>query len=108
MDSHLIQQREMEIGERRALFVLDVPPAPHAARRSTSDQNRQVLMVVQTRIAHSTSVQIDGVVEQRSVAVRSGFQFLEELGEEQHMERIDLRNLRELVRTVAVMTRRVV
>src|SRR5215510_12324260 len=97
MDAHVVQQREMKIGQRCALFVLDVPPTPHPTRRATRDQNRQVLMVVQTRVAHSTSVQIDGVVEQRSVAVWSGFQLLEELREEQHMERIDLRDLRELV-----------
>src|SRR5262245_66232348 len=95
----------MEIGQRRALFVLDVPPTPHAARRSTRDQNRKVLVVVQTRVTHPASVQVDSVVQQRSVAVWCGLQFLEELREEQHVERIDLCNLRELVGTVAVMTR---
>ena len=64
MDSYPVQQREMEIGQRRALFVLDVPPTPHAARRATRDQNGKVLMVVQTGVAHPASVQVDRVVEQ--------------------------------------------
>src|SRR5215813_13970615 len=105
MDSRVIQQREMEIGQRRALFVLNVPPTLHAERSATRDQNGKVLMVVQTRVAHPAAVQVDGVVEQRSVSIRSGFRFLEELREQQHVERIDLRNFRELVGTVAVMTR---
>src|SRR5262245_36970720 len=95
----------MEVGQRSSLFVLNVPPTSHATRSTTRDENRKVLVVVQARVAHPASVQIHGVVEQRSVAVRCGLQFLEELREEQHVKRIDLRNLRELVWTVAVMTR---
>ena len=94
----------MEIGQGRAALVLDVPATPHAARGAARDQNGKVLMVVDTGVAHPASVQIDGVIEQRAVAVRSDFQLLEKLREQQHVERIDLGNLRELLRIVAVMT----
>ena len=46
MNSHPIEQREMEIGQRRAIFALDVPATPHAARGATGDQNGQVVVVV--------------------------------------------------------------
>ena len=45
------------------------------------------------------------LIEQRAVAVRRGFQLLEKLREQRHVERVDLGNLRELLRIVAVMTR---
>src|SRR5437016_3356111 len=62
-------------------------------------------MVVDTRVAHPASVQVDGVIEQRTVAVGSGFQFLEKLREQRHVERVDLGDFGELFRIVAMMTR---
>ena len=94
----------MEVGQRRAALVLDVPATPHAGRRAARDQNGKVLMVVHAGVAHPASVQVDRVIEQRAVAVGRGFQLLEKLREQRHVERVDLGNLRELFRIVAVMT----
>src|ERR671924_261578 len=58
-DPDPIEQREMEVGERRAGLVLDMTATLHSARRSTRDQNRQVVMVVDAGVAQSASVQVD-------------------------------------------------
>src|SRR6185295_5934770 len=64
------------------------------------------LMVVQAGIPHPASIQVNSVVEQRAITIGSGLQFLEKLPEERHVKRIDLGNLQELLRIVAVMTDR--
>src|SRR5713101_2918651 len=83
---------------------MDVPATPHAARGPACNQNWKILMIVQAGVAHPASVQVNGVVEQGAVAVGSGLQLLEKPREQRHVERIDLGNLRELFRIVAVMT----
>ena len=94
----------MEIREGCPILVLDVPPTSQAGCGAACDQNREVHVVVQAGVAHPASVQVDRIVEQRAVAVRSGLQFLEELREERDMERVDLRDLLDLFRISAVVT----
>src|SRR5437667_6645678 len=108
MHPHAIEQREVEICQRRAILVPDVTATPHSGRSATRDQNWKVLMVVNTGVAQPASVQVHRVIEQRAVAVGSGFQFLEKLRKERYVERIDLGNLEELFRIVAMMTRGIV
>src|SRR6266850_8283438 len=103
MHSRPVEQREVEIGQRRAILVPDVPATLYAARGATRDENWKVLMVVNTGIAQPASVHVDGIIEQRAVSVGSGLQFLQKVREQRHVERIDLGNFRELFRIVAVM-----
>ena len=105
MHPHAIEQREVEICQRRAILVPDVTATPHSGRSATRDQNWKVLMVVNTGVAQPASVQVHRVIEQRAVAVGSGFQFLQKVREQRHVERIDLGNFEELLRIVAMMTR---
>src|SRR5712691_7224807 len=105
MNSCTVEQCEVEISQRRSILVPDVPASLHAARSATRDQNRKVLMIVNTGVAQPASVQVDGVIEQRAVAVGGGLQFLEKIREQRHVERIDLGNFGELFRIVAMMTR---
>src|SRR5437867_11401308 len=100
-----IEQREVEVCQRAALLVPDVTATLHAGPSATRDQNWKVLMVVNTGVAQPASVQVHRVIEQRAVAVGSGFQFLEKICEQRYVERIDLGNFRELFRIVAMMTR---
>ena len=48
------------------------------------------------------------MVEQRAVAFRRGLQLLQEVGEQRHVERVDLGHLRDLLRIVAVVRERMV
>src|SRR6266516_243133 len=105
MDPHAVEQREVEVCQRSAILVPDVTATPHAGRSATSDQNWKVLVVVNTGVAQPASVQVHRVIEQRAVAVGSGFQFLEKLRKQRYVERIDLGNLEKLFRIVAMMTR---
>ena len=107
-DADAVQQRHVEIRQGRPVLVFDVPPTLQAGRGAAGDQNREVHVVVQTRVAHPASVQEHGVVEQRALAVRRGLQLPEEIGEQRHMERADLGDLLDLHRIVAVMAGRMV
>ena len=49
---------------------------------------------------------IGGVVEQRAVAIRSGFQLFEERGEQLDVEAVDLRHLLDEIRMAAMMSER--
>ena len=49
------------------------------------------LRQVQVRVAHAGAVEQQRVVEQRAVAVRRRLQLLEEVGEQLHVERVELR-----------------
>ena len=103
VDAGFVEQRQVEIGERGRFGELDVTPASHSAGRATGDQDRQVRMVMDVGIADAAAVEIERMVEQGAVPFRRGLQFPEELGEQRHMELIDLRHARDLFRIVAVM-----
>ena len=68
----------MQVRQRRSLFVFDMPAALQAGRGAACDQDRKILVIVQAGIAHPASVQADGVIEERTVAVGSGLQLLED------------------------------
>src|SRR5882672_10870163 len=105
MDADAIEQRQVNIGQRHGLVVLEMPAAPQARRGTARDKDWKVLVIVQAGIAHAAAVQIDGVIEERAVAIRSRLHPLEELRKQRHMEHVDLRDLRELYRIVTVMAR---
>src|SRR5439155_1106642 len=89
--------------QRCSILVTDMTATLHAGRSTIRDQNWKVLMVVNTGVAQPASVQVHRVIEQRAIAVGSGFQFLEKLRELRNVERIDLGNLEEFFRIVAMM-----
>src|SRR5688572_2496963 len=98
----------MEVGQRRTLVVLDMPPTLQASRGTACNQDRKVLVIVEAGIPHSASIQVHRMVEQRPVAVWRGLHLLEELREQGDMERIDLGDLLDLFGIIAVMARRMV
>ena len=67
---------------------------------------RHPLVVVQVGVAHRRTIQHDGLVEQRAVAIRGRLaQLLEEIGQLAHMISVDLRQLEDALFTIAVMRR---
>src|SRR5262245_54608023 len=75
--SNPIEQREVEVGQRRSLFIPYVPPALQTGSRSARDKDGKVIVIVKAGIAHAAAVQINRVVQQRTVTIWCGFQFLE-------------------------------
>ena len=94
MDANAIEQREVKIGQRHWLLVPNMPTALQAGAGAACDQDREVVVIMKARITHAAAVHIDRMIEKRSVAVGSGFHFLEEVRKQENMERVDLRNLR--------------
>ena len=81
---------------------------PFSLPGASRDDNRQVQVIVHIRVAHAAAEHDDRVIEQRAVAVGRGLQLLEVIGEQRHVIGVDLRQLLQLLRIVAVMRRRVV
>src|SRR5882672_11266594 len=79
-DADGIQQRDEKIRYRR-LFRADMPaglPFTCMAR----DQQRQIVVRVYVAVAQRTAIEDRRMVEQVAVAVRSGLQLLQEVGEQ--------------------------
>ena len=102
-DAYLIEQCEMKVGQRRGFVETDVPSALHAAGSAPGHDDREVRVVVHVRVAHAAAVEVQRVVEERSVAVLRRGELAEELGEEGDVELVDLRKLGDLGRVVAVV-----
>src|SRR5437764_13823466 len=97
-----VEQRQVQIRQRRRLDILDVPAAANLPGSAAGDDDRQVDMVVNVGITHAAAVQIQRMVEQCAVAIGDRGQPLEEITEERHVELIDLRDFRELLGIAAV------
>ena len=79
MNANAIEQREVQVGQRRSLLVPDVPAALQAGCGAACDQDRKVFVIVKAGIAHAAAVQVDRVIEERAVAIGSRLHPLEEL-----------------------------
>src|SRR6185503_1412881 len=105
---HLVELRDR--GNRallRELACLDVVAALEAPARVAGEQHRQIQMVVHVAVAHAAAVDEQRVLEQVAVAVGRVLQPLQELGEQAHVVRVDLRFLLHLLRVVVVVRDRV-
>src|SRR2546422_10780268 len=96
MNAHPIEQGEVEIGQVRSLLVPNVPATLQAGRGAARHQDRKVLVVVNAGIPYAASIYIDGVIEKRAVAIGSSLHPLQEIRKQRDMERVDLRDLRQL------------
>ena len=72
-----MQQRQLEIGERRVCRIHEVPPALQRARPTAHQQRRQRTMRVAIAVADAAAVEQQDVVEQCPVAVRRRLELLE-------------------------------
>lgn len=71
----------MEVCQRSGFSILDVASTLQLSRPAAGDDDRQIRMVVHVRVPHAASVHVHRMVKQRAVAVPSGFQFVQEVGE---------------------------
>src|SRR5262245_24629158 len=75
-DANAIEQCEVNVGQRRSFLVSNVAAALQAGSSSTCDEDRKVVVIVKTRVAHTAAVHVHRVIEQRSVAIGSGLHSL--------------------------------
>ena len=95
--AHAIEQCEMEICQIRGLGEADMTAPFQAGLRPTRHQQGQVLVIVNARVAHAAAVDVNRMIEERSIAIRSSLHFLQELGEQRNVEGVDLGDLRHLL-----------
>ena len=101
-DSCHFKSGEMEIGDGGIASVFDVAP-PFEMALAASQKRGEVVVVVGVGVAEAGSVDGDGVVEKASFTVRGGAEFVEEIGELLHVERVDFGHLFDKVRVAAVV-----
>jgi hypothetical protein len=80
-----------------------VTAALEAARGSSHQHNRQIVVEMRVAVADARAIHQQGAIEQRSIAFRRGPQLLDEMGELLHVVRVDLAEPVELPRIVLVM-----
>ena len=78
------------------------------AGAATGHQDRQVVRVVLVRVPDRRPVEDHEMVQQRAIAVLRRPELQQEVGEELHVIRVDLRQLLDLLGCVLVMAERVV
>src|SRR5213078_4162061 len=67
VDADFVEERQVEVGERSRLVILDVTPALHPACRAADDKDRQVRVVMDVGIADAAAVKVKRLVQQRAV-----------------------------------------
>ena len=70
----------MEAREGRAALVADVSSALHPAVGTAGDQDWQIDVIVEVRVAHSAAVHVHRMVKQRAFAIGSVPQFVDHVG----------------------------
>ena len=103
MHADLVQQRQVQVGERRRVVEADVPSTLELRAAAARDHDRQVRVIVDVGVAHAAAQQVQRVIQQRAVAVGRRRQLLDQVGEQRHVVGVDLRQLDELLRVVDVM-----
>src|SRR5206468_9209678 len=78
MNTRFFEQRQVKIRQRRRLRVMDVS----CAFVASGHDERQVRMVVHRWVAETAAYDVSRMIQQRTVAIRRGFQFAQQVREE--------------------------
>ena len=83
-NTHLVHHREVQIRERSLDGISDVAARMEQAIPAAAQESGQIVVIVIS--AKAASVRHHDVIEQRPIAVRRRFQFLEEVRELLHLD----------------------
>ena len=97
----LVEEAEMQVGERHGLLVANVAVSPDFRAASTREKDGEVGVVVDVGIAHAAAVEVKRVIQERPLPFRRGLEFLQKFRKEGNVKLIDPRHLRDLVRMSA-------
>jgi len=88
-DTELVEECQVEVGKRRLPGVPEMAPAFDLPGRASRHQNGQVRVQVIIAVADAAAVNNGNMVEKRSIAIGSGAQFAQEIGELLHVIVVD-------------------
>src|SRR6185369_1207050 len=98
----------MQVRKRGWFGIANVTAAFHSSGGATRYKNWQIGVIVYIGIPHAAAIQIQRMIEKRSVSFRSGLQFVQEVGKQRSVIGVNLGQLGELLRIVGVVRRGVV
>src|SRR5262249_20883532 len=103
-DSHLLQDREAHIDDRRRLLGVQEVTTAFQPSVGTADEDRgRVEWAVLIAVAQSAPIEQERVIQHGAVALRRVTQFFREPSEDGHVIRTALRVLANLVRIVLMV-----
>src|SRR2546423_15452896 len=70
LNSGFVEQRQMEIGQRRRFGVLDMASAFHSSSQPARDQDWEIGMVVDVGIADPAAIKVKRMIEEGAIAFR--------------------------------------
>src|SRR5882757_2460546 len=103
LQTRLVQQREVQIGNRRAFGQLDLPSPLERAGAAADQDVRQRIIAVQVAVGHVGAVEQHGVIQQRAFAVGGGGELRHELREPLHVIALDLDQLFKPIGIIGMM-----
>ena len=98
-----IEQRQVEVRERRGLRIFEMAIAFQSRGRAAGDNNGKIRVIVNVRIPDAAAVEEQRMIQQSAIAFARRFQLPKELREQRNVERIDFRHARDLLQIVAMV-----
>ncbi len=96
----------MHVGQGHRLGVPKVTPAFLASGSAAGDDYGQIHVIMQVWVTHTASIQIQRVIQQRSIAFRRVLQLFDKLRKQREVKGIDLRDFGKLLRIAAIVRQR--
>src|SRR5262245_14346372 len=103
LQTRLVQQREVQIGNRRAFGQLDLPSPLERAGPAADQDVRQRIIAVQVAVGHVGAVEQHGVIQELAFAVGCGGELRHELREPLHVIALDLDQLFQPIEIIGMM-----
>src|SRR3984957_8274454 len=103
LQTRLVQQREVQIGNRRAFGQLDLPSTLERAGGAADQESRQRIIAVQVAVGHVGAVEQHGVIQERAFSVGCGGEFRDELREPLHVIALNLDQLFKPIDIIGMM-----
>ena len=98
LHAELVSTRQIQVRQRRARRIPQVPAALELSGATAQQDDRQTVDVVHVAVAHPAAVEERQVIEQRAVAVRRRLQLFQVVGEQSRVKALQLGELVEVLR----------
>src|SRR5262249_12488574 len=103
LEARLVQQREVQIGNRRAFGQFDLPSPLERAGAAADQDGRQRIIAVRFAVGHFGAVGQHGFTQQRAFAVGCGGEFRDEIREPLHVIALNLDQLFKPIEIIRMM-----
>src|SRR5712671_1871265 len=89
-DPHVLQNRHVEVRQRRALRITNIATALDARGLAANQRNREIVVEMRIAVADAGPIQEQCVVEHRAVALGQLRQLVDQIRELPHVILVDL------------------